>query len=240
MAANWKLVVENYLECYHCKPSHREYCEVEIKTEKMGDGSDAGLAAYERRMKEWRPGAEARGTWLPEYNSNTEVVQDEPFFGAAYRAPLRATHRTGSQDGQPVAPLLAGFSESDGGETALGAGPCTYMLAYEDYLGFFLFIPRDAVCSDMIVTWLVAAQAKEGPDFDPERVSWLWRVTSEQDKSIIETNAAGVATPAYTPGPPSLLEGDVQAFRAWYLATIAPGAAQPGGEPIERSRYFPG
>ena len=27
--ANWKLVVENYLECYHCKPAHREYCAVE-------------------------------------------------------------------------------------------------------------------------------------------------------------------------------------------------------------------
>jgi Rieske 2Fe-2S family protein len=240
VSANWKLVVENYLECYHCKPAHREYCEVEIKAEKMGDSSAAGLAAYERRMAEWRPGAEARGTWLPEYSSHSVRYPDETFFGAAYRAPLRASHQTGSQDGQAVAPLLAGFSDHDGGETALGAGPCTYMLAYEDYLGFFQFIPRDAGHSDMIITWLVAADAVEGRDYDPERVAWLWRVTTEQDKSIVEANAAGVASPAYTPGPPSLLEGDVEAFRAWYLATIAPESAPPAGEPGGRGRYFPG
>jgi Rieske 2Fe-2S family protein len=28
VAANWKLVVENYLECYHCAPIHPELCEV--------------------------------------------------------------------------------------------------------------------------------------------------------------------------------------------------------------------
>lgn len=239
VAANWKLVVENYLECYHCKPSHPEYCQAEVKAEKMGDGSPAGLAAYEKRMQEWQLEAEARGTWLPEYNSNA-ALPNETFFGAAYRAPLRESHLTGSQDGLNVAPLLSGFSSHDGGETALGAGPCTYMLGYEDYLAFFQFVPIDSCHSEMIVTWLVNAAASSGQDYDPERVAWLWRVTSEQDKAIIEHNAVGIASPAYTPGPPSLLEGDVGAFRAWYLATIAPDAAPTASESTGCGRYFPG
>ena len=28
VAANWKLIIENYLECYHCAPIHPELCEV--------------------------------------------------------------------------------------------------------------------------------------------------------------------------------------------------------------------
>jgi Rieske 2Fe-2S family protein len=28
VAANWKVIVENYLECYHCAPIHPELCEV--------------------------------------------------------------------------------------------------------------------------------------------------------------------------------------------------------------------
>jgi glycine betaine catabolism A len=28
VAANWKLIVENYLECYHCAPIHPELCQV--------------------------------------------------------------------------------------------------------------------------------------------------------------------------------------------------------------------
>lgn len=238
VAANWKLVVENYLECYHCKPSHPEYCQVEIKAEKIGDGSPASLATYEKRMREWQPGAEARGTWLPEFNSNI-AHPGETFFGAAYRAPLRDSHLSGSQNGQPVAPLLEGFGSHDGGETALGAGPCTYMLAYQDYLAFFQFVPLDSRRSEMIVTWLVAAGASPGQDYDPERVTWLWRVTSEQDKAIIEHNAEGIASPSYTPGPPSLLEGDVEAFRAWYLASISPGAPPESIESAEPGRYFP-
>lgn len=240
VAANWKLVVENYLECYHCKPAHREYCAVEIKAEKIGDGSAAGLAAWEQRVAEWQPGVQARGAWLPEFSSRAAAQGDGSFFGAAYRAPLRATHRTGSQDGQPVAPLLGKFREPDGGETALCAGPFTYMLAYEDYATSFQFVPRDANHSDMIVTWLVAGDARPGTDYDPERVAWLWRVTSEQDKSIIERNAAGIASPAYVPGPSSLLEGDVDGFRSWYLATITPGALPAVGAGQSRGRYFPG
>ena len=26
--ANWKLVVENFVECYHCAPSHPEFCSM--------------------------------------------------------------------------------------------------------------------------------------------------------------------------------------------------------------------
>ena len=36
--ANWKLTVENYLECYHCKPAHPQYCGVENKAYKICDG----------------------------------------------------------------------------------------------------------------------------------------------------------------------------------------------------------
>ena len=28
IAANWKLAVENYQECYHCAPSHKEFAQV--------------------------------------------------------------------------------------------------------------------------------------------------------------------------------------------------------------------
>ena len=43
--ANWKLTVENFLECYHCKPAHPQYCGVEIKADKIGDGSPAAHGA---------------------------------------------------------------------------------------------------------------------------------------------------------------------------------------------------
>ena len=42
-------------------------------------------------------------------------------------------------------------------------------------------------------------------------------MTTEQDKSIIEANAAGIRSSRYEPGPSSMLEQDLDGFREWYL-----------------------
>ena len=64
--------------------------------------------------------------------------------------------------------------------------------------------------------------AREGIDYDRERLTWLWTVTTEQDKSIIEANAAGIRSSRYEPGPSSLLEYDLDGFREWYLGVLGP------------------
>ena len=120
-------------------------------------------------------------------------------FGAAYRAPMRESYLSATEDGKPAAPLMGGFCDYDGGETALGLGPFTYMLAYNDYATFFQFVPRDVEKSDIVITWLVKGTAREGIDFERDRVTWLWKVTTEQDKSIIEANAAGIRSSVHTP-----------------------------------------
>ena len=224
--ANWKLTVENYLECYHCKPAHPQYCGVEIKADKIGDGSPAALARYEARLDQWQARAAQLGATLPEFA--TELPLDERLarsqFGAAYRAPLREPHVSATQDGKPAAPLMGKFRDFDGGETALGLGPFTYMLAYNDYATFFQFVPREAESSEIVVTWLVNGSAREDVDYDLARLTWLWTVTTEQDKSIIEANAAGIRSSRYEPGPSSLLEQDLDGFREWYLAVLGPAS----------------
>lgn len=238
--ANWKLTIENYLECYHCKPAHPQYCGVEIKADKIGDGSPAALARYESRREGWHARATELGTILPDYA--TELPLDERLpraqFGAAYRAPLRDSHVSATEDGRPAAPLMGGFRDYDGGETALGLGPFTYMLAYNDYATFFQFVPRAAEQSEMVVTWLVHGSAREGFDFDLGRLTWLWTVTTEQDKSIIEANAAGVRSARYRPGPSSVLEADLDGFREWYLAIIGPRGRLERASRRGGGRYF--
>jgi Rieske 2Fe-2S family protein len=198
------------------------------------------MARFDARYREWRARAEALGTMLPDVG--TELPLDERLpraqLGAAYRAPLREAFLTATEDGRPAAPLMGGFPDYDGGETALAIGPFTYMLASNDHAVFFQFVPRDATHSDMIVTWLVAGHAREGADYDLPRLTWLWTVTTEQDQAIIEANADGVRSSRYQPGPPSLLEGDVAGFRAWYLALIGPPERLKHLGRSGRARYF--
>ncbi len=240
LQANWKLAVENYLECYHCKPAHHEYTRIEIKAEKNGDGSPAALAAWQERFTEWRELAEKQETFLDDYgtplNPDQALVQIQ--FGAAYRSPMRTSYQTASKNGRPVSRLMGNFREYDGGETAVGVGPFTFMLAYNDYAAFFQFVPVDEQHSDMIVTWLVHPEAESHPDFDLERLTWLWTVTTHQDQTIIEANARGIGSRFYETGPPSLLEDDLVGFRQWYLAMIGNGdrIASPVRRP--NGRYF--
>lgn len=238
--ANWKLTVENYLECYHCKPAHREYCRVEIKAEKAGDGSPAAMARYDARYHSWRELVDRLGTMLPDFN--IRLPSGDPLldaqFGTAYRAPLRERFQTGTEDGRPVAPLMGAFREYDGGETGLGVGPFSFMLAYNDYATLFQFVPRDAEHSDIICTWLTHPDASGSPDYDVDRLVWLWTVTTRQDKSIIEANAQGIRSSRYEPGPASLLEPDVIGFRQWCLALCGPAAQRQSMSSSGAGRYF--
>jgi Rieske 2Fe-2S family protein len=238
--ANWKLTLENYLECYHCKPAHPQYCRVEVKVDKTGDGSPAGLRRYDARYREWRSAAEERGCWLEDTRIDIPLDQRLPRtqFCSAYRAPLREGYLSATENGQPAAVLMGGFSDYDGGETALGLGPFSYMLAYNDHAVFFQFVPQGPQSSELIVNWLVDADARESDDYDCERLTWLWAVTSEQDKAIIEANAAGIRSSRYEPGPASLLESDLTSFRNWYLALIGPPERLEQLAPNPDARYF--
>ena len=238
--ANWKLALENYLECYHCKPAHPQYSKIEIKVEKSGDGSPAAMQRYQQRYQAWRSEAERLDTWIED--ASIELPLDERLpqtqLCSAYRAPLRSQYCSATEDGKPAAPLMGQFKEYDGGETAVGIGPFSYMLAANDHAVFFQFVPRDAEHSDMIISWLVAADAIEGKDYDLDHLCWLWTVTTEQDKAIIEANRAGVYSSRYQPGPASLLEADLTGFRNWYLALIGPPDRLRQLKPAGTGRYF--
>ena len=63
--------------------------------------------------------------------------------------------------------------------------------------------------------------AAEGRDYDPQRLSWLWRVTSEADQRIIEQNQQGVSSRYYRPGPYGPMERKLQRFVEWYVRQVS-------------------
>lgn len=212
--ANWKLAVENYTECYHCAPAHPEYSR------------GHSLAKPEARsvalMAEVMSKAAACG--LSEKSVN-RIYLDAEGFGADYayeRYPMWHGHITGSEDGQPVAPLLGTISDYDGGTTDFQVGPVCFALAYCDYVVIYRFTPLALDKSECDISWLVNGDAEEGKDYDPERLKWLWDVTTQADKRIIENNASGVSSRYYRPGPLSEMEDYTWRFISWYLQAIKP------------------
>jgi Rieske 2Fe-2S family protein len=86
-----------------------------------------------------------------------------------------------------------------------------------DHAVVVTYLPQSADVTVVALRWLVRADAIEGRDYDLVKLCWLWDETTRQDKSLIELNAAGVASRGYTPGPYSRLESMTADFIDRYL-----------------------
>jgi len=216
IASNWKLAVENYSECYHCGPAHPEYSRGHgLAVPGMRSGPE-GREVLER----------AAACGLSDKTVN-QFYKDAPAFGADFafdRYPLVREHLTGSEDGKPVAPLLGTIRDFDGGATDLQVGPVTFGLMYCDHVVLYRFTPLGPDKTDCDITWLVRGDAQEGRDYDRDKLIWLWDVTTQADKAIIERNQQGVNSRYYAPGPLSKMEAMTWKFLSWYLHSFRSAA----------------
>jgi len=218
--ANWKLVLENYLECYHCATSHRAYAR--MHTLKDPDAKVSGIVQAMLDRTEQVTGVEGMGK---EFYG---IYMNAAGFGAcAYtsRYGLFDGYLTGSEDGQPVAPLMGNIQGYDGGAGDFQMGPLSFMLNYPDHCVLYRFIPRGLTSTDMEVVWFVNGDAKEGVDYDRDRLTWLWHNTTLEDEFIISRNSEGVNSRFFEPGPyhPEF-EATLQEFICWYLDTMSHAA----------------
>lgn len=214
--ANWKLVLENYLECYHCATSHRAYAKMHTLKDLEFKVKDIVQAMLDRT--EEVTGVKGMGK---EYYA---IYNDaENFGGCVYtsRYGLYDGYLTGSEDGQPVAPLMGHIKGYDGGTGDYQMGPLTFMLNYPDHCVLYRFIPRGLTSTDMEIVWYVNGDAVEGVDYDLDKLIWLWHSTTQEDEFIITRNSEGVNSRFFEPGPyhPEF-EQTLQFFMQWYLKTL--------------------
>lgn len=213
--ANWKLVLENAFECYHCRNAHPEYTGANGHVQVTGMRDPAKAEAWAEELTGWQGGiAQTAGF-------DMKLREPGALDRMAYsmtRHPIGSGRLSLSRDGAPVSALMGDFAEYDGGETQFRLGRLSFASAANDYVTLVQIQPRSAQQTDMVLTWLVDGDAD--PALDVDAVQWMWDVTTVQDKRIIEDNAAGVRSGAYRPGPYTALEGETAAFVRTYQAEM--------------------
>ena len=214
--ANWKLVTENYQECYHCRPAHPEFARFHATEEPEERVAELRAEARER----WK----AMGIEIPTVSFWPRGSAPDQEGVACFHDATHPGALTGSEDGQPVAPLMGSLEAYEGGFTYVEVGPASFFLAYSDYGVMYLFVPREVQKTDMEVVWLVRGDAREGVDYDRAKLTWMWDVTSVADKRIIDHNQLGVNSRYYRPGPYAPMESTSRDLAAWYLEQIRPDA----------------
>jgi phenylpropionate dioxygenase-like ring-hydroxylating dioxygenase large terminal subunit len=213
IAANWKLAVENYMECYHCQPAHPEFAKRHVYARPAELREDLERAGRRR--------AEALGVAVPDVDRYGSAAAPGEESIAVMPSALFDGFSSATPDGNAGGRLMGSFRASDGNSTYFDIGPLSDFLAYPDHGVIYRFIPRSVNHTEMELIWLVDAEAVEGKDYDLEQLTWLWRTTSLEDKKIVEMNQAGVNSRYFEPGPYSMQETFTDRFVEWYLSELS-------------------
>ncbi len=213
LEANWKLIGENFRECYHCGPVHIEYCSVVVGANLVENRDDVLRVS----MLSWARQGLASAT--------IENVPDASHYATRY--PLRPGMESYTLDGKPAAPLMGIHKQYDSGVVGLINYPNFWMDGVSDYIWAMRITPIDATRSMVDLTWLVDGNAEEGVDYELDRLTEFWKITGEQDWHLCENNQKGIRSSRYEPGPMAPSEEDVVNFHTWYLNRMRQGLTKP-------------
>ncbi|HVS75893.1 MAG TPA: aromatic ring-hydroxylating dioxygenase subunit alpha [Steroidobacteraceae bacterium] len=206
--ANWKLVMENARECYHCRAGHpqlmRSYSD--FTAPDVSGRTAAWIAEYEARC-------EAKGL------KTGSVIG--PWFEIG-RYPLAQGVVSYTMDGRPaVGRKLGRVGDGDVGAMWWAVQPNGFNHVVGDYGFFFQALPTGPCETTVKGTWIVHEDAVEGADYDLARLIEVWNATNDQDRALAENNQRGVESLAYLPGPYSQTsEQLVLRFSDWYCGAV--------------------
>jgi len=218
---NWKLVMENNRECYHCE-GHPElsstfFLTYGLKDEEVPARLRPAHDRYVMAQTELELICDRAG--LPH-----ALIEDleEPETGLRImREPLDGAGESFSIDGTTVcARPLAELPSPRLGRCSLHAQPNAWAHTMADHSVTFAVFPINVEKTLVRTTWLVHADAVEGQDYDVDALTHVWRETNAQDSVFVARAQIGVASPSYEPGPYMPSEYQVDQFVGWYARRL--------------------
>lgn len=192
IAANWKIVVENNNECYHCAVNHPELAAVYDWQDLAADDFDDICAAR------------AGGTEV-----HSHPVHSSHTIGERRVCAVPTPRLAEDVPAHPLASMYVSLE------------PGVLINVARDSAWAFVPIPLGAHRTELRQYWFVAADAEEGADYRLDVLTEFWNRTMQQDRVLCETVHRGMQNPAYRPGPLNRVHQAGQAgFYHWYTEQI--------------------
>ena len=228
--ANWKLVWENNRECFHCIPCHPQYVKANFDVYDEADASEAMRQKIADEVRRAEAKWAAQGIEITHGKGGLAPFPDpdRDTWYAADRTVLAEGFETESMDGRRVAPLMGDYQDADVGVLRMRSMPNFWVHGSCDHAVVTRLLPGGLRKTQVRGYWLVDFAAREGDDYDLERLLPFWQLTNQQDWDICKWQQKGVDSIGYEPGPLSKRkEYNVDAFIRWYLKQMR-GGGQAG------------
>lgn len=233
-AGNWKLVMENNRECYHCDGHPELSCSFFPTYGLQAHEVPDRLRAAHDRFLAAEAALHARSLALGLPDALVEDLVGPDLAHRVAREPLDGAGESFSLTGRAVCRRpLADLGEQRLGRLSVHTQPNAWFHVLSDHAVVFTVLPQAVDRTLVRTTWLVHADAVEGVDYDPAELTHVWRETNAQDSTFVALTQAGVADPAYEPGPYTASEYQVDHFLSWYSVRMLDGlvAARSVGAP---------
>ncbi|MFD0849721.1 aromatic ring-hydroxylating oxygenase subunit alpha [Sphingosinicella xenopeptidilytica] len=219
LEANWKHVIENGVECYHCPATHPELCSTRSTQNLKSIGlvpeqaDQTDIAKFKREVETWQSQIANRpdlvGMLVDDDENSTHLRN-------LSRYPLKAGFLSESKDGRPVSLPLGNLGAHEG-SSAIGVfNPWSWAWILDDYVVLHRWSAVGPETTEIELTWLVREDAEEGRDYNLDDLLYVNKITTLQDKDLILMSRNGCRSDRYQPGPFSRQERLVDQFCRWY------------------------
>jgi glycine betaine catabolism A len=207
--ANWKLVWENNRECYHCPVNHPELSRSFPATPTVAHPETAAGEPRSRQLTQHWESLGLPSRFQLSASGQSRIVRMPLINGAtSYTMDGRAAVRRPLSDSVPA---------GDTGALLMFHFPSTWNHVLADHAISFRVLPLGPTETQLTTRWLVHKDAREGVDYDLQRLIEVWSATNEEDRRVCQENQLGVNSPAYAPAPYSpIQEAGVMQFITWY------------------------
>ena len=198
--ANWKLVFQNYSECYHCPGVHPQLQKVSPYDSAENDLSEGPFLGGHMKIHP--------GTSLTMSGKACAIrITRDPSLSAAMR-------------------VAAGEREIEGSQRVFyySIFPNVLLSLHPDYIMMHQLWPQGPDRTLIVCDWFFHTGAFSRDDFNPEDAIEFWDVTNKQDWHVCELSQQGISSRAYEPGPYSSRESIPAAWDEYYLRVMEQGA----------------
>jgi Rieske 2Fe-2S family protein len=222
---NWKLVIENNRECYHCSATHPELTasflpeDFGFCAEGLSEESLQALDEYEGRN------AAAKRSWENDgfiCDAVEHLDIDAVTQFRTQRLVIAGNGESQTLDTRVACTRLFGdLTRRDLGDVHLWThNSWTHVMSDHAVISYIIPLAPDKTL--VRTKWLVNADAIEGVDYNIDKLTEVWKATNQQDANLVAITHSGTQDPGYSPGPFSAFtESYVDQFSRWYAARLA-------------------
>ena len=198
--ANWKLMFENYSECYHCPGVHPQLQKV---------------SPYDSAENDLSKGPFLGGFMKINQGKSLTMSGNACALGIAdsSRGRDRVLQKKNDYDHEQQ-------HEGRNQVWYYSIFPNMLLSIHPEYVMVHQLWPQTPERTLIVCDWLFHPDAFSRKDFNPEDAIDFWDLTNKQDWHICELSQQGIASHAYKPGPYSSRESIPAAWDEYYLRVM--------------------